>query len=152
MLFAALSIGHMTYCSCKIFKYEITFVSFDTCLTLLNLKLLLSSSILLLTFSITRLIHTVNHLTGPSILLHQSKEKFIRLFFILVSQFEKLTKTGSLYLGPLHISFLSLMFWKIGLSPATICPWFESANGDVVQLQGKLFMLPKMSLVSNVFI
>ena len=38
------------------------------------------------------------------------------------------------------------------MSPVTICPWFGSVNGDVVQLQGKLFILSKMSLVSNVFI
>ena len=38
------------------------------------------------------------------------------------------------------------------MSPVTICPWFGSVNGDAVQLQGKLFVLPKMSLVSNVFI
>ena len=30
--------------------------------------------------------------------------------------------------------------------------WFGSVNGDVVQLQGKLFISSEMSLVSNVFI
>ena len=38
------------------------------------------------------------------------------------------------------------------MSPVTICPWFGSENGQVVQLKGKLFILSKMSLVSNVFI
>ena len=38
------------------------------------------------------------------------------------------------------------------MSPLTIRPWFASVNGYVVQLQGKLFILSKMSLVSNVFI
>ena len=41
------------------------------------------------------------------------------------------------------------------MSSVTICPWFGSVNGDVVQLQGdvvQLFILPKMFLVSNVFI
>ena len=38
------------------------------------------------------------------------------------------------------------------MSPITICPWFGPVNGDVVQLQGKLFILFKMFLVSNVFI
>ena len=38
------------------------------------------------------------------------------------------------------------------MSPVTICPWFGFVNGDVVQLQGKLFILSEMPLVSNVFI
>ena len=38
------------------------------------------------------------------------------------------------------------------MSPVTICPLFGSLNGDVVQLQSKLVILSKMSLVSNVFI
>ena len=71
MLFAALSIGHMTYCSWKMFKQEINFASFIICLTLLPLNLFLSSLILLLTFSITRLIHCVKHLTGTPFLLQQ---------------------------------------------------------------------------------
>ena len=98
------------------------------------------------------LVHCVKHLTGIPFLLHQSEENFVRLFFISVLEFEKLMETGSLYLGPLHSSFLSLLFWTICMSPLIICPWFASVNGDVVQLQGKLFILPKMSLVSNVFI
>ena len=93
-------------------------------------------------------IHCVKHQS----LLHQSEENFVRLFFISVLQFEKLIETGSLYFGTLHSSFLNLLFWTIRMSPVTICPWFGSVNGDVVQLQGKLFVLPKMSLVSNVFI
>ena len=80
------------------------------------------------------------------------KKIFLRLFFISVFQFEKLMETGSLYLGPLHSSFLNLFFWIICMSPVTICPWFGSVNGDVVRLQGKLFILSKMTLVSNVFI
>ena len=36
------------------------------------------------------------------------------------------------------------------MTPVTICPWFGSVNGYVVQ--GKLFILSKMSLVSNFFI
>ena len=98
------------------------------------------------------LIRCVKHLTGTPFLLHQSGENFGRLFFISVLQFEKLMETGSLYLGPLHSSFLNLLFWTIRMSPLTICPWFASVNGDVVQLQGKLFILSKMPLVSNVFI
>ena len=98
------------------------------------------------------LIHCVKHLTGTPFLLHQSEENFVRLLFILVLQFEKLMETGSLYLGPLHSSFLSLLFWTIRMSPLTICQWFASLNGDVVQLQGKLVIFSKMSLVSNVFI
>ena len=98
------------------------------------------------------LIHCVKHLTGTPFLLHQSEENFVRLFFISVLQFQKLMETDSLYLGPLHSSFLNLLFWTIGMSPLTICPWFASVNGDVVKLQGKLFILSKMSLVSNVFI
>ena len=61
-------------------------------------------------------------------------------------------ETGSLHLGPLHSSFLNLLFWTIHMSPVTICPWFGSENGQDVQLKGKLFILSKMSLVSNVFI
>ena len=38
------------------------------------------------------------------------------------------------------------------MSPVIICPWFGSLNGDFVLLQGKLFILSKMSLLSNVFI
>ena len=38
------------------------------------------------------------------------------------------------------------------MSPVTICSWFVFVNGDIAQLQGKLFILSKMSLVSNVFI
>ena len=38
------------------------------------------------------------------------------------------------------------------MSPVTICPCFGSGNGDAVQLQSKLFILSKMSLVTNVFI
>ena len=73
------------------------------------------------------LIHCVKHLTWTPFLLHQSEENFARLFFVSVLHFEKLMETGSLYLGPLHSS-------------------------DVVQLQGKFFIMPKMSLVFNVFI
>ena len=98
------------------------------------------------------LIHCVKHLTGIPFLLHQSEENFVRLFFISVLEFEKLLETGSLYLGRLHSSFLILLFWRIRMSPVTICPWFGPVNDDVVPLQGKLFILPKMSLVSNVFI
>ena len=98
------------------------------------------------------LIHCVKHLTGTPFLLHQSEENFLRLFFISVLQFEKLMETGSLYLGPFHSSFLNLLFWTIHMYQLTICPWFASVNGDVVQLQGKLFISSKMSLVSNVFI
>ena len=98
------------------------------------------------------LIHCVKHLTGTPFLLHQSEENFVRLFFISVLQFEKLMETGSLYLGPLHSSFLNLLFWTKCMSPLTICPWFASVNGDAVQLQGNLLILSKMSLVSNVFI
>ena len=36
------------------------------------------------------------------------------------------------------------------MSPVTICPLFRSVSGDVVQLQGKFFILYKMSLVSMV--
>ena len=104
-----------------------------------------------MTFSITKLTHCVNNLTGTHFLLYQSEENFVRLIFILVLQFEKLMETDSLYLGPLHSSFLNLLFWTIRMSPVTICPWFGSANGDIVQLQGKLLILSKMSLGSNVF-
>ena len=97
-------------------------------------------------------IHCVKHLTETPSLLQQSEENFVRLFFISVLQFEKLIETGSLYFGTLHSSFLNLLFWTIHMSTVTICPWFGSVNGDVVQLQGKLFVLSKMSLVSNVFI
>ena len=45
-----------------------------------------------------------------------------------------------------------MLSYAIRLSPVTICPWFGSVNGDVVQLQDKLFVFSKMSLVSNVFI
>ena len=38
------------------------------------------------------------------------------------------------------------------MSPLKTCPCFGSANGDIVQLQGKLFILSNISLVSNVFI
>ena len=94
----------------------------------------------------------MKHLAGTPFLLHQSEENFVRLFFISVLQYEKLMETGSLYLGPLHSSFLNFLFWTIRMSPLTICPCFASVNGDVVQLQGKLFILSKMSLVSNSFI
>ena len=91
------------------------------------------------------LIQCVKHLTGTPFLLHQSEENFVRLFYISILQFEKLMETGSLYLRPLHSSFLKLLFWAIRMSPVTICPWFGSVNGGVVQLQGKLFILSKMS-------
>ena len=61
-------------------------------------------------------------------------------------------KTVSLYFGTSLRSFLNLLSYAIRLSPVTICPWFGSVNGDVVQLQDKLFVFSKMSLVSNVFI
>ena len=80
------------------------------------------------------------------------KKNFVRLFFISVLQFENLMETGSLYLGTFHNSFLNLLFWTVRMSPVTICPLFGSVSGDVVQLQGKLFILSKMSVVSNVFI
>ena len=38
------------------------------------------------------------------------------------------------------------------MSPVTIWPWFGSVNGYVVQLEGKLFILSKISLVSNVLL
>ena len=94
------------------------------------------------------LIHCVKHLTGTPFLLHKSEETFVRLFFILVLQFQKLMEIDSPYLGPLHSSFFNLLLWTIRMSPVTICPWFGSVNGDVVQLQCKLFILSKMSLVS----
>ena len=78
-----------------------------------------------------------------SLLLHQSEENFVRLFFI---------SDCSLYFESLHISFRNLLFWKTLMSPVTICPCFGSGNGDAVQLQSKLFILSKMSLVTNVFI
>ena len=77
-------------------------------------------------------------MAGSPFLLHQSEEKSLKLLFILVS--------------PSYGSFLNLLFCTIRMSPVTICPWFGSVNGDVVQLQGKLFVLSKMSLVSNVVI
>ena len=80
------------------------------------------------------------------------RRKFREGIFISVLQFKKLMETGSLYLGPLHSSFLNLLFWTICMFPVTICPWFGSVSGDVVQLQGTLFILSKISLVSNVFI
>ena len=94
----------------------------------------LSSSILLLTFSITGLIYCVNHFTRTPFLLHQSEENFVRLFFISVLQFEKLMETGILYLEPMRSSFLNLLFWTIQMSPATICSWSGSVNGHVVAL------------------
>ena len=60
-----------------------------------------------------------------------------------------------LYFELLYSSFLNLLLWTKCVSSVTICPWFGSVNGDVVQLQGdvvQLFILPKMFLVSNVFI
>ena len=98
------------------------------------------------------LIHCVKYLKRTPFLLHQSEENFVRLFFISVLQFEKLMETGSLYLGPLHSTFLNLLFWTIRMSQVAICPRFGSVNGDVVQLQGKLLLMSKMSLGSNVFI
>ena len=71
----------------------------------------LSSSILLLTFSITRLIYDINHLIGTPFLLHQSEENFVRLFFVSVLQFRKLMETGIQYLEPVYSSFLNLLFW-----------------------------------------
>ena len=79
------------------------------------------------------LLHYVKHLTGTPFLLHQSEETFVRLFFISVLQFEKLMETDSLYLRHLYRGFLNLLFWTIPMSPLTICPWFGSVNGDVVQ-------------------
>ena len=54
------------------------------------------------------LIHCVKHWTGTPVLLHQSEENFVKLFVVLVLQFEKLMETGFLYLGPLQSSFLNL--------------------------------------------
>ena len=74
------------------------------------------------------------------------------LFLISVQQLQKLMETGSLYLRPLHSSFLNLLFWTIRRSPVKMYPWFGSVNSDVVQLHSKFFILSKMSLGSNVFI
>ena len=103
-------------------------------------------------FSITTFIHCIRHLTGTPFLFHQSEENFVKLFFISPLQFEKLMETSSLYSRPLHSSFFNFLFWTIRISPVTIYSWFGSANGDVVLLKGRLFILPKMSSVSNVFI
>ena len=78
-------------------------------------------------------------MTETRLLLQQSEENFIIRLSVL--QLENLTETGSLYLGPFHSSFVSLLFWTIRMSTATICPWFGSANGDVEQLQGKWIIL-----------
>ena len=62
-------------------------------------------------------------------------------------------ETGSLNLGPLCSSFVNLFIWTIRVSPVKICPWFGSENGDDLQFaQGKLYLLSKMSFVSNIFI
>ena len=37
------------------------------------------------------------------------------------------------------------------MPPVTICPWFGCVNDDAVQLQGKLFILSKMSSVFQDF-
>ena len=58
----------------------------------------------------------------------------------------------SLYLGPLHSSFLNLLFWTIRMPPFGICPRFGSVNDDAAQLQGKLFILSEMPLESYVII
>ena len=61
-------------------------------------------------------------------------------------------ETGSLSLGPLYSSSLNLLFWAINMSPNTICPWSGCVNeDDDAQLQGKLLILSKMLLASNVF-
>ena len=78
-------------------------------------------------------------MTETRFLLQQSEENFIIRLSVL--QLENLTESDSLYLGPFHSSFISLLFWTIRMSTATICPWFGSVNGDVVQLQGKLIIL-----------
>ena len=46
----------------------------------------------------------IKHLTETRFLLHQSEENFVRLFFILVLQFEKLMETGSLCIWDLWIT------------------------------------------------
>ena len=89
---------------------------------------------------------------GLRIFLHESEGNFVRLFFISTLQFEKFMETDSLYFGLLQSSFINLLLYTIRMSPGTICPWFRFLNGDVVQLQGKLFILSKMSLASNVFL
>ena len=79
-----------------------------------------------MTFSITVLIHCVKHLTETPFLLHQIEEKFVKLIFLSVLQFEKLIETGFLDFGPLHNSFINFLFWAIRMSPVTICLWFVS--------------------------
>ena len=61
-------------------------------------------------------------------------------------------EAASLSLGPLYSSSLNLLFWAINMSPNTICPWFGCVNeDDDAQLQGKLLILSKMLLATNVF-
>ena len=44
----------------------------------------------------------------------------------------------SLYLGPLIKSFLKILFLMICRSPVTICLWYLSTKGQLLQLNGRI--------------
>ena len=84
---------------------------------------------------------------GTPFLLHRLEENFVRLLFFFFS-FAVWEVNGDWF--PVLGTFAFVVLDN-HMSPITICPWFGPVNGDVVQLQGKLFILFKMFLVSNVF-
>ena len=101
----------------------------------------------LLTFSITMFIHCIEAFERDS-LYAPIWSKFCKTIFNFNFAVWKVTRD----FGHLHSSFLNLSSWTICMPPVTIYQWFRSVNGDVMQLQGNLFILSKMFLVPNVFI
>ena len=53
--------------------------------------------------------------------------------------FSKLIGLTSLYLGPLIKSFLKTLSPMMRRSPVTICLWYLSAKGELLQLHGRLY-------------
>ena len=51
----------------------------------------------------------------------------------------------SLYLGPLIKSFLKILFLMICRSPATICLWYLSTKGQLLQLNVEYLGLLKIN-------
>ena len=107
MLFAALSIRHMTYCSCKIFNKCWIPKHF---LNLTKFKFTFKFFKFFIDFFHNYAYPFCKAFDKDSLLLHQSEQNFIKLFFISILQFEKLMGTGYLCLRPLHSSFLNCCF------------------------------------------
>ena len=156
MLFAVLSIGHILYCSCETFKQEITSGSLNICLTLLSLNLYLSFFNFFIDFFHNWSYPLCKVFDRGSLFIAPIRREVFQA--ILYFSFLVWKRSGDwsfvfeTFAKQRQSLFLNLLFWIIRMSLVTKCPWFGSENGDVVLLQGELFILSKMSLLSNVFI